>query len=63
MGKRPRDKVLTQARLERFTDSVVRKLNDFDEGLYSASDAADWLDEYAGIKIREVFPDGTERKI
>lgn len=74
MGKRPRDKVLTQARLERlinqaakktertmyimsvcaaamalhddfgfgavrlerFTDSVVRKLNDFDEGLYSA---------------------------
>ena len=101
MGKRPRDKVLTQARLERlinqaakktertmyimsvcaaamalhddfgfgatrlerFTDAVVRKLNDFDEGLYSASDAADWLDEYAGIKIREVFPDGTERKI
>lgn len=101
MAKRPRDKVITQARmerminqaarktersmyimsvcaaamalhddfgfgparLERFVAAVVRKLNDFDAGYYNANDAAQWLDDYAGIKIREVLPDGTERQI
>lgn len=50
-------------RLDRFVSSIVRKLNDFDAGYYNANDAAQWLDDYAGIKMREVFPDGTERKV
>lgn len=101
MAKRPRDKVITQARMERmidqavrktersmyimsvcaaamalhddfgfgqvrldrFVSAIVRKLNDFDAGYYNANDAAQWLDDYAGIKMREVLPDGTERQI
>lgn len=51
------------ARLDRVVSSIVRKLNDFDAGYYNANDAAQWLDEYAGIKMMEVFPDGTERKV
>lgn len=101
MAKRPRDKVITQARMERlinqaakktertmfimsvcaaamalhddfgfgparldrFVTAIMRKINDFDEGLYSATDAAQWLEDYAGIKMREVLSDGTVRQI
>ena len=41
-------------RIERFVVTTVRRLNDWDAGLYSTDDALQWFEEYTGMKIEEV---------
>lgn len=40
-------------RIERLISDMLKKFRDWDEGLYTADDAAQWLKDYAGISIED----------
>lgn len=41
------------ARLDRLVSDMLQKFKDWDAGLYTADDAAQWLKDYAGISIED----------
>lgn len=41
------------ARIERLVLNMLRKLNDWDEGLFDIEDACEWFESYTGMRLEE----------